>query len=59
MAWRLVSLSTLILATVGSSAPLTPSVGTETNFEVRTVDDNTNAVPDIFFYSWGEEAKAE
>lgn len=55
----LVSLSTLILAAVGSAAPLTPSVGTETNIGVRTVDDETKTVPDVFFYAWGEETKRE
>ncbi|EMR67624.1 hypothetical protein UCREL1_5389 [Eutypa lata UCREL1] len=55
----LVSLSTLILAAVGSAAPLTPSAGTETNIEVRTVDDETKTVPDVFFYAWGEETKRE
>lgn len=55
----LVSLSTLILAAVGSAAPLTPSVGTETNTGVRTVDDETKTVPDAFFYGWGEETKRE
>ncbi|KAI0008134.1 hypothetical protein F4779DRAFT_588529 [Xylariaceae sp. FL0662B] len=59
MVQGLVSLSTLILAAVGSAAPLTPSVGTETNSEVHTVDDKTKAVPDVFFYGWGEETKRE
>ncbi|KAI1488073.1 hypothetical protein F5X96DRAFT_680747 [Biscogniauxia mediterranea] len=55
----LVSLSTLILAAVGSAAPLAPGVGTEANFEVRTADDKTETVPDIFFYNWVDEAKSE
>ncbi|KAI1496493.1 hypothetical protein F5X99DRAFT_70709 [Biscogniauxia marginata] len=55
----LVNLSTFVLAAVGSTAPLTPNVGTETNFEVRTADDKTKAVPDVFFYGWDEKAKRE
>ncbi|KAI4863978.1 hypothetical protein F4820DRAFT_449409 [Hypoxylon rubiginosum] len=56
----LASLSTLILAAVGSAAPLAPSVDTETNPGVRTVHDKTRAaVPDVFFYNWGGAAKRE
>ncbi|KAI1655461.1 hypothetical protein F4813DRAFT_159965 [Daldinia decipiens] len=55
----LVSLSTLILAAVSSAAPLTPSAGTEAKSEVRTANDKTEAVPDVFFYNWGKKTKRE